>query len=252
MDEDKNRFIIVSRARTGSTMLRWMLNSHPDVCCHGEIFSAEPLEGRLMNVRNRQDTRVAPAAVSAKLEQPVDFLERFAFERGSFRAVGVKTLYHDLEQYADGYVLDALRSNRDIRIIHLTRVNRLKRYISNCIASDITKVAVAFEDQERPAVRPIVLSPEECIRDIAATGRAEERFRGYFRDREVLEVTYEQLVVDKQGAGSQIQQFLGVLPIDLQPRTIKLNPDSLRDLIENYDEVSDALCRAGYGHYLNS
>jgi len=33
-----SRFIILCAARTGSTMLRHLLNSHPDACCHGEVM----------------------------------------------------------------------------------------------------------------------------------------------------------------------------------------------------------------------
>jgi len=32
------RFIITCAARTGSTMLRYLLDGHPEICCHGEVF----------------------------------------------------------------------------------------------------------------------------------------------------------------------------------------------------------------------
>jgi len=33
-------FIILCAARTGSTMLRQLLDSHPEVCCYGEIMAS--------------------------------------------------------------------------------------------------------------------------------------------------------------------------------------------------------------------
>ncbi len=244
------RFVIGCRARTGSTMLRWMLNSHPDICCHGEVFSEASLDGRFVNVRDTQVTAADPMLSQIKACRPDVFLRQFVFDAGKFKAIGVKTLYHDLEQYAGGYALDAIRNDHDIRIIHLTRANRLKRYVSNYIASYVTKVAVVFDERDRPAVQRIVLSPEECVRDIAATEKAEERFRGYFTEHKVFEVAYEQLLEREGSAIPELQRFLGIHPKALKARTVKLNPDSLRDLIENYAEVSDALHAAGYGHYL--
>jgi len=34
------KFIILCAARTGSTMLRELLDSHPEVCCYGEIMAS--------------------------------------------------------------------------------------------------------------------------------------------------------------------------------------------------------------------
>ncbi len=45
---DYRRFMILSRTRTGSTMLLSLLNSHPNVYAEGEIF-------RALNGRNYKD-----------------------------------------------------------------------------------------------------------------------------------------------------------------------------------------------------
>lgn len=36
--EQLTRFVVVCAARTGSTMLCHMLNSHPSILCHGEVL----------------------------------------------------------------------------------------------------------------------------------------------------------------------------------------------------------------------
>ena len=39
MKMDKVKFCIISQARSGSTLLREALHSHPDIVCHGEVLS---------------------------------------------------------------------------------------------------------------------------------------------------------------------------------------------------------------------
>jgi hypothetical protein len=39
MGDERTKFIILCAARAGSTMLRHLRNSHPDVCCYGEIMA---------------------------------------------------------------------------------------------------------------------------------------------------------------------------------------------------------------------
>ncbi|NES73345.1 MAG: sulfotransferase, partial [Okeania sp. SIO2D1] len=39
MSKFQTKFIITCAPRTGSTMLRMMLNSHPEIACHGEVIA---------------------------------------------------------------------------------------------------------------------------------------------------------------------------------------------------------------------
>lgn len=39
MKMDKVKFCVISQARSGSTLLREALHSHPDIVCHGEVLS---------------------------------------------------------------------------------------------------------------------------------------------------------------------------------------------------------------------
>jgi len=41
MDKNRQKFIITCAPRTGSTMLRMMLDSHPDIVCYGEVIAVK-------------------------------------------------------------------------------------------------------------------------------------------------------------------------------------------------------------------
>jgi hypothetical protein len=75
--------------------------------------------------------------------------------------------------------------------------------------------------------------------------------RARFSDRSVLEIVYEDLVQSPQNVFAVVSAYLGVDGID--PGKIRLkrqNPESLAQLIANYDEIESLLKRAGFSEYL--
>src|SRR5262245_5075326 len=63
------RFIILCAARTGSTMLRHMLNSHPDVRCHGEVMTGRSFDALSGGDRD-PDPSVTRALVDRRERDP--------------------------------------------------------------------------------------------------------------------------------------------------------------------------------------
>src|SRR5262250_573283 len=88
------RFIVLCAARTGSTMLRHMLNSHPDVRCHGEVMTGS-LDALSGDDRD-PDPSVTRALVDRRERDPQDFLEEVVLDPGPARAVGFKIKYEEL------------------------------------------------------------------------------------------------------------------------------------------------------------
>src|SRR5262245_61558777 len=128
-DRPATRFIILCAARTGSTMLRHMLNSHPVVRCHGEVMTGRSLDA-LAGLDQSGDESSTRTLTELRRSDPERFLEECVLDPGPARAVGFKIKYEELLRREYAWLLEWLKSRRDIRVIHLRRENRLKRLIS--------------------------------------------------------------------------------------------------------------------------
>src|SRR5215813_14269635 len=80
-DRRVTRFIILCAARTGSTMLRHMLNSHPDVRCHGEVMTGRGLDALVRGDRNA-DPSATRALMNRRESDPQGFLEDVVLDAG--------------------------------------------------------------------------------------------------------------------------------------------------------------------------
>jgi hypothetical protein len=196
------RFVIVNAARTGSTMLRMLLNSHPDIHCEGEILGARPPADAIRILR--QKVYSAPVA-------------------------GFKIKYEELSLPEFAEVLDWLVRERSIRVIHLFRRDRLARLCSQVSVG--LHGSYLFTEQRPEPVR-FSLSIDECLADFGLQAEREARFKQLFADHQVLEVTYEELPLE------EIQYFIGVKPIHLSTPTLKINPEP-EEMLINYDELRD-------------
>ena len=197
----KTRFVIVNAPRTGSTMLRLMLNSHPDICCHGEVFTGDKKRLRSFVGLNMQvDSPLKQMFLRMRNDAPARFLGDFVFYAGAHLAAGFKIVYSVLESPLWEELFRAVLDDREIRIIHLKRKNRLKRYLSHYIANHVTGVNVVFSDKDRPVIPKLTISPEECLADMEAVEADERRFAGYFSNHEVFDLSYE----DITGGGSRL------------------------------------------------
>jgi len=249
MSIQATRFIITCAGRTGSTMLRLMLNSHPQIVCHGEVFSP-----RLIGFeRKDKNSPINQLLEKTRNERPVDFLRDYVFYGGSYQAIGAKIKYSELEQPRWSAVFDSLLADRDIRVVHLIRENRLQRLVSATVAKLTgVRVVLASDPQPEPRrpVRKIVLDVESCIRDFTTVQAAEARFRTYFNGHRTFELSYEDIIDERSRELLDLQRFLGVDETALTANTVKLNTDRLEDVIENYSEVRDALCQTEFAYCL--
>jgi hypothetical protein len=196
------RFVIVNAARTGSTMLRMLLDSHPDIHCEGEILGARP---------------------------PTDAIRILQQEVYSAPVAGFKIKYEELSLPDFGEVLDWLVAERSIRVIHLFRRDRLARLCSQVSVG--LHGSYLFTEHRPKAVR-FSLSIDECLADFRLQAEREARFRRLFADHDVLEVIYEDLPL------AEIQSFLSVEPLALSTPTLKINPEP-GDMLINYEELRD-------------
>jgi len=102
---------------------------------------------------------------------------------------------------------------------------------------------------ERPAIVKVRLSVEECLDDFARIKARERLFGEYFKDHATLETTYEAVVNDRGNIREGIEEFLRVAPAVLTTPTLKINPENVREVLENYDALAAALRDTPYSGY---
>jgi len=258
MDDERTKFIILCAARTGSTMLRHLVDSHPEVCCYGEIMAFERTPDRWNSDEepvDRNETAVVVSLKSAQRERrikrrwlmelyrdgPRQFLEEFGLYPPWAKAIGFKVKYDELILPDYAWLLEWLRNHREVSVIHLRRENRLKRFISQVTATKVYGVYSITSEEERPATAKLSLTLEECLEDFARTEAREHLFREYFKDHAMLETSYEAVVSNRDNIHGRMAEFLHVAPAVLTTPTLKINPDDVREMLENYDALAAAL-----------
>jgi LPS sulfotransferase NodH len=228
-------FIILCAARTGSTMLRHMLNSHPDICCHGEVMA-----GSLQGFVGLEFDAKPP--LLRKLEalcqrDPVAFMREFVLFGGEAAAVGFKIKYEELVLPGFAGIRRALQEDSSIQVIHLLRQNRFKRVVSKVMATRVYGFYNLFDPAQKPEPRRIAVTPTECEEDFRTTEAREAEFRAAFSGHRMLEISYESLVNPASGAQRRVQEFLGVRPAELKAATVKINPERMAEVVENLAEL---------------
>jgi LPS sulfotransferase NodH len=229
------RYVILCAPRTGSSMLRTLLASHPQIMSHGELLTAPILDALLP-----EDPRASmiEAADQLRREAPVSFGQEMVFNPEGKKAVGSKILYDSVLHAPFVQVLSALQSDTQIKLIHLKQVNRLRRLVSLLAASRGHGVVNIWDGSGPPAVKPFSVSPEECLSDFEYVEGLEERFASIFSGHQTFDVSFEELIGNSDETLGAIQDFLGIDRHSLQPATTPVNPAPLSRILSNYAEIS--------------
>jgi LPS sulfotransferase NodH len=268
------RFIILADARTGSTMLGQALNSHPSVRCFREIFDfMQPFVDFEMDGydnNNRADYELRESDACRFLDERI-----FCAQPEGVTAVGFKFMYGHFWGYAG--LLERLTSDLDLRIVHMQRRNMLRALVSLRIAEatgdwyayphiplrarfKIRNVAHAIRDpllalralrrslepaRDKPADLRVSLTPDECRAHFERVAHDISHWNSLFADHPLVNVVYEDFVADP-GVADELQRFLDLDPSPLAVGIKRQNPEPLRQLIANYDELRASFAGTKY------
>jgi LPS sulfotransferase NodH len=167
-----------------------------------------------------------------------DYFDNQIFKKydRTIAAVGFKIFYHHPVYDHEGKVWSYLQNCDGLRVIHLRRANLLRSLVSMKIAekTDVWKIT---EQQDESLDKTIQLNVKECLENFCQTRDWEKQANIRFANNPVLELTYEELISDYRNQMQRIQDFLAVNREDLHPASTRQNPEALRDLIGNYDEL---------------
>jgi hypothetical protein len=242
-------FVILFVPRTGSNYLAALLDTHPEVLCHHELF----LPGSAHRSLSVREGLVDFDAGSAKERDrdPYAFLRRIYANDLGRNAVGFKMALSDPNRW----LLLSIILNRSIAKIIVRRDNWLQVYTSALIAEE-TNTLIRFagaDGEEKPEASPKVRVDTRYLRRYVRKRRL-----GYGMLNFLLRITgqkafsleYHQMQDDQRL--KELLRFLGVSnDVSLRVRTVKQNPSRLRDRIANFEEVRAALEGTRYAALLS-
>jgi hypothetical protein len=248
-------------------MLAQALNSSPKITCFREVFNF--LQDFVQFEVEGYDNFSAEA-LALRSRDPIRFLEEriFCTYPEEVRAVGFKLHYGQSLGFPG--LLERLVEDREIRVLHLRRQNLLRMLVSLklaevtgvfiedarrrvTLASLLTasrqplKAAARLRRRLRPPMasrkeaRPrVTVSPEELFDFVVRTRIRTRNYDDLFNEHPKLAVSYEDLVDHREDVFREVQSFLSIEPGPLTVTLRRQNPEPLRELIENYDELYEA------------
>ena len=149
----------------------------------------------------------------------------------------------------DRYIL----SNTDIHVIHLRRANLLKQHVSNILtrrSKELSRPPHATEPVRAAAIR---IRPQVAIWHMRLVRALHNWYSRRLSRHPKIEVEYETLIEANRlsdRASTLICELLDLEPEPLGADLVKVNPDSLGEIVTNYDELVQALTGTEFEEFL--
>jgi len=249
------RFVIAGTQRTGTTLIRTCLSSHPAILCQGEVFQQgkKPYKqdgGYWKYYRRSFKSRIQAVLNPSRLT--ASFLEDMYGAKG-YSAIGFKLMMSHCQSMP--HLWSQLLA-QDIKAILVRRQNALKTLVSRRAAVSSGVYHVSTEMQNKASVRnwvatKIRIDTTKLIKDIQSIEAEHADWKLKLdRNVEYIEIDYEDYVKNQSGTNERMMNFLGTEKISLTSDLKKVNPDDLQDIIGNYTDVVQILQNTQYADFL--
>lgn len=249
------KFILLASRRSGTSFVIDCLNSHPQIHCVKRAFglekkiknpTADEHSGgfylyRMKSLSNRIGYYFSRDALIDGFINADIYAENKA--KGS---IGFRLIYEMSQKYPG---VSRWATRNKVKVIHLVRENILKTYVSHVSAKAHKMRHPKAGDKIKTA--KVHLDPEKTVEELNRRLELIERQRSMFRDCATLEITYEDFVANKKDVSVSILDFLEVdNTLELKSDLVKINPDTLEDVIDNFDEIKNILSGTSLEKYI--
>lgn len=247
------KFIIVCQARTGSTLLTTALRQNPAIVENGEVFLRiydYVLMFGLNWLEQGPQFPLAYKLAQVREQNYVSFLYEWAFYPGKAQVAGFKFKYEELSlpEYKD--LVDIVAEDTSIAILHLVRDNLLERLLSQKRALDSWIFEIPHQ-HEPLETKSFYIEPQECLEEFRTSEHLQAYYRNLFKEHDILELRYEDLIGKFDNVMRYVQDFLGVKPIETQKMLRKIQRGTLRERLINYDEPKEFFKDMPYVRFFN-
>lgn len=227
------RFVVLSEARSGTSLLTDTLNSHPEITCHGEIFHPDPASHLRGNLAGWSANEVMTLR-----KDEASYIEA-AFNQVGVKAAGFKMWRSQNERAC----LQLLQSETCCKIIY-ERENKLAQFSSRILAQTMDVWKRPKGDTSPLGTVPLLDFSEREFHVFLDYQRSLFDFYRSSVRGPVLELTYREIAF---GHYTTVTNFLGVAEVALSDMTEKIHSGSilLRFKPETHDVIVGLLDRIG-------
>lgn len=224
----EKKFMLFAKGRSGSGLLRSLLNSHPDIFCDNEVF-------------NRRKA-IAP--------------KRYLLNCSNIRPVkvyGYKAKIWQLDQqYQSSRKVFKKFFTDDFQIIYLRRRNFFRQAISNLIGNE----RGIWHDTQSGSLsgQKFKIDCKVLLERIEWLENWDEKEKEVLKNVEYLHISYEDDLLPQenhQKTLNRIFKYLGVHEVPVQTKLVKTTSRNLADFIRNYDEVVNTIKNSRFEELLN-
>ncbi len=219
------RFVIFGQGRTGSSLLRSLLNTHPDVRCEGEILAEH-------------------------VAQPLQLVESYAL--ASPRPVfGFKVKIYQLSdtQHVDPAAFLGELVGAGYRIIYLRRNNLLRHAISNSFA----EMRGTYHDHSAGPRPALTVDPAALIEVMGRRQAHLDREAAVLAPYEYVQVDYEADLLRPechQPTADRVFRALDLDPVTVATDLSRSVSGDLTQRIANYADLEKALEGTPFSRFL--
>lgn len=255
------KFILLAKQRSGTGFFTSVLNNHPEVNCFPELLlwhSYQDTNNFYHFWREKiieSADNIIPSGKRNVLGEFFDFT--FASKKDK-NAIGVNIKYDQMYTVSSQISILAEKFNK---VIHLVRKNVLKTSISNFLNNNKEKLGRKSHSSEKYDACKVTLPIHENLLTELADYKNNiikhrKIFKNLYQDN-YLEIFYEDFFDNKIDESNTIREeilqtvfnFLNIShQYNIQTKLMKINPDNLEDLIENYHETKLFLELNGWGY----
>lgn len=240
------RFVILSVARSGTNLLRLLLDQHPRVRCLGEVLSSDYQFEDFLPAAESLTTFDQTALRRARDANPAAFFESHVWTAGRseggrakapVEAVGCKIFLPHLRQDWCREMTTYLAGLENLKVILLWRRDRLKRYLS--MQQALTSGQWMETGSAKVPPPPVYLDRQRFRRYVDSTERMLDDFIAAHPDLPRFDLAYETLAADWAGSMERLFAFLDLPPAAVKPRTRAQGRASLSSALLNYRDLID-------------
>ena len=235
MSEPKKKFIIASMGRTGSTLLRSLLNSHSEIFCDSEIFMRKHHIPLLLPViylnGHSQKTKKHNASVYGLKVKEEQLSQENKLNSGKFLQ----------KLHSDGW-----------KIIRLSRENRIKLALSVYQAwrDNVFEVKAGTSTKK---ISHINVEVDKLVDILNFHDKLYNRESKALNGLPYLDLTFEKdLLISSahQSTANKVFDYLELTHQSVSTEFKKKTDDNLRSLVKNYDELENKLQYTKYAGFL--
>lgn len=257
---DKICFVI-GRPRSGTTVFKRMLESHPRFLNMGEVFNESNPNCYFRYLQQCREDDPQAFFPSRSIDNFLDYL-RWCRERARKKKPSSKWLVLDVK-YEQAHLLCQpwwgmtqlpklfwLIKEKRWHVIDICRKDTIGAFISNQVAMKTGLYHSNGLDADGQQAAKVRIKPEALLNDISAAPKAHRRISQHFqRYGKYLNVNYEDMF--DSGLFSpvlltRLADFFGVENnFDPEPKLSKILSENVLAHVENADEIRETLARKG-------